>query len=677
MKRQNEYPVSPGTAAFAAAVVVFLVLAASCGTQKKVQTITKARPVATLTLPKENDFLPEIDSLVGTKNDTLIIKDLNGNDVFVMKTYKDESGEEMASERLQAAVVTARFRNVAERHGKVDIAFQITVPAMMMDDNWQLRFYPRMAILGDTIKLEKVIITGASYRKAQLRGYQQYERWLARIVNDTTKFVDVRNLEIFLERNIPEVYYFKNDTTFVTDEEFKSVFGVTEQRAIDHYTNHLAKHINNWRKSRKALMYRKYVRVPIDEDRVRLDTVISKHNGDFVYEYVQTIKTRPKLRKVDILLSGDIYESDDLKYKMPDSEPLAFFISSVSSFMEHIVRFKKRIVERRVEANASFHIEFPVGKAFVDPELGDNARELEQVRSNIRSVMVLDDFVLDSVTVAAYASPEGSFSSNEALSAKRAAAASDYFSRYVKYLRDSLMAEEGMNIVLDEGVETITKADRSARTGGITFLSRSGGENWGTLGTLVNFCDWMTPEEKEGYWKIYDSHNNLDMCEQRLKKEPYYKKMRDSLYPKLRVVDVNFSLHRKGMVKDTIHTTEEDLEYKQGLMLLADRDYEAALEYLRDYDDINTAICYLSLDRNENARLILERLPESAKVNYMLAIAYARKGNVRGAVELYMKSCQQDRTYISRGNLDPEITALIRDYNLNKEPDDEFGDLGF
>ena len=87
----------------------------------------------------------------------------------------------VATDVIEAATVTARFRNIAERKGKVDLAFDIIVPEDMMDSEWQLRFYPDMFILGDSIRLEPVIITGAKYRKAQLRGYQQYERFLSRI----------------------------------------------------------------------------------------------------------------------------------------------------------------------------------------------------------------------------------------------------------------------------------------------------------------------------------------------------------------------------------------------------------------------------------------------------------------------------------------------------------------
>ena len=54
-------------------------------------------------------------------------------------------------------------------------------------------------------------------------------------------------------------------------------------------------------------IYNKYVKVFTDN--IRLDTVMVGKNGDFIYNYVQTISTRPRLRKVDITLSGEIYEA--------------------------------------------------------------------------------------------------------------------------------------------------------------------------------------------------------------------------------------------------------------------------------------------------------------------------------------------------------------------------------
>ncbi len=112
----------------------------------------------------------------------------------------------------------------------------------------------------------------------------------------------------------------------------------------------------------------------------------------------------------------------------------------------------------------------------------------------------------------------------------------------------------------------------------------------------------------------------------------------------------------------------------KGVELLRDRDYEQALKYLKDYKDFNTAIAYVSLDYNASAMAILKDLEKTAPVNYMLALLYARNDDDQNAVQHYLTSCKQDRSYVFRGNLDPEIYVLIQRYGLNKQDEDEFTD---
>ena len=72
-------------------------------------------------------------------------------------------------ERISAGfkeALTARFRNVAERHGKVDLEFQIVVPQALMDSRWQLRLYPDMFVLGDSVRLDGIVVTGKLRRQA-------------------------------------------------------------------------------------------------------------------------------------------------------------------------------------------------------------------------------------------------------------------------------------------------------------------------------------------------------------------------------------------------------------------------------------------------------------------------------------------------------------------------------
>lgn len=638
-------------------------LIAGCASQRKMKSLQSGTVRPSLTLAREQDYIPDIRKDMVAQRDTFIVRD-GDREVLIMKAVKDEDGEMVAHDVIDAAVVTARFRNVAERNGRVDIEFQVTVPQSMQDSRWQLRFRPQMYILEDTLDLDPVIITGAEYRKAQLRGYQQYERFLSTIVTDPDEFVNWWLLELFIERNIPDLYAFKTDSTYVSDEQFASVYGVTEKEAIEHYTDDLARKANSKRISRREKMYRKYVKVPIVSEGLRLDTVIQNGSGDFVYHYVQPIRTRPKLRKVDVVLSGDIYEEDRKIYDIPKSDPLTFYISSLSAFVDNREKYLTKVIERRVEENTACYIEFASGSFEVDETMGNNPSEIARIKDNLRTLMGSDTFIIDSIIVTSSASPEGTISFNDRLSRRRSEGISGYFSAWMNHHQDSLERERGFR--LDEQGNVIIAKRRE-----IPMLGRSSGENWRMLDRLVEKDTLMTEDEKKSYISSADI-KDLDQREKSLQSLGCYRHIREKLYPHLRTVRFDFHLHRKGMVKDTVHTTVLDTAYMNGVQAIRDRDYERALTALRPYNDYNTAIAYLCMDYNASAMQILEGLDRTAQVNYMLAVLYSRRGEEQKAVECYVRSCSQDPSYIHRGNLDPEIAVLIRRYGLNAAPEDEF-----
>ena len=657
-------------------LLLAVALLSACGTRRKANDVYRRQLTASLQLPRQADYLPEFTDVKAPRRDTLRVTDLDGREMIIMKAVRDEqSGEMVAAEMLDAAMVTARFRNIAERHGKIDLEFQVIVPPDMQDSRWQLRLHPDMFVLEDSLRLDDVVVTGAGYRRAQLRGYQQYEKFLSRIVNDTLAFVDMRNLEIFIERNIPQVYALKTDTTFVSDDVFESYFGVTEREAIDHYTNKFLVRRNEWRKANRQKMFNKYVKTPIVTDGIRLDTVIRYDNGTFLYNYVQTINTRPKLRKVDVVLSGEIFEQDKQIYTVPRCEPLTFYISSVSAFVDGTERYKTVVVSRNVEANTACNIDFRTGRADIDERLGDNAREIAFIKENLRNLLLNETFELDSVTIAASASPEGSVAANNALTLRRSKAASDYFEKYIRYVRDSVRREDGLFITVGDDLSEGTLRGTGRARKEIPFLSRPGGEDWAKLDALVAADSVLTDVQKARYAEL-SAIADPDEREKRMKGEAWYRHVLDTHYPRLRTVRFTFALHRKGMVKDTVHTTELDTIYMKGVQAIRDHDYQAALAFLAPYHDYNTAVAYVALDRNLSALEILEPMPRTAQVNYMLALLYARQGDDQGAVQHYLNACGQDRSFISRGNLDPEISALIKRYDLHKEPDDDdWGDL--
>lgn len=642
-------------------------LAVSCATQRKIKEIREGNvSEVQLALSNESDKdLPEM-KIAQVTRDTLKIKDDDGTDILIMKAVKDEeTGEMVATDVIDAATVTARFRNVAERRGKVDLAFQVIVPESMIDSKWQLRFYPDLFVLEDSTRLDPVIITGEGYRKSQLKGYQQYDRFLSKIIEDTTKFVNIKALEIFLKRNIPQIYAFKTDSTYVSDEQFFSVYGVSEQEAVEHYTNKNAKKRNDRRIARMDKMYKRYVKLPIVTEGIRLDTVIKDMNGDFIYNYVQTINTRPKLRKADIVLSGDIFEQDKKLYSIPRSEPLTFYISSISTLADNTERYMTKVIERRASANTECRIDFEVAKAEVKPELGENMIGISRIKKTLASLLENEEFDLDSIVVRATASPEGSYEANRQLAQRRSESVSKYFSNFIRGYSDSLVIAGGVSMDLDGNNMEYTRKVQD-----ITLTPRSIPENWEDLYALVENDPVMNVDQKETFRQIYGIEDP-DRREKTLQGRSYYPYMKETLYPRLRTVKFNFFLHRKGMVKDTVHTTVLDSTYMRGVQALKDMDYATALALLSPYKDYNSAVAFMGMDRNHSALSILEEQERTPEVNYLLAILYSRTGDPEKAVDCYMRSCRQNRSYVYRGNLDPEISVLIKTYGLNQEPEDE------
>lgn len=636
---------------------------ASCTAVRKAGKLQERRPSAALALPEQAEDGPQETAMTVWPHDSLNVHDFMGRDVFVMNAVRDESsGEMVANETLQAARVTARFRNVAERGGRVDLLFQIVVPAEMQDSRWQLRFHPRMEIQDEVVDLDDILITGKDYRKAQLRGYQQYERFLRTIVTDSTRFIDLHQLEVFIRRNIPALYAFRNDSSAVSDSAFASVYGVTERQAIEYYTYRLRVRRNERRIRDIDKMFRRYVKAPLQAEHLRLDTVIVNESGAFVYNYVQPVATRPKLRKVDIRLDGEICEQDRVLYTMPESDPLTFYISSLSTLADGRDRYLEQIVSRRVDFRQEARLRFALGDDAVDPALEDNSREIAKICTTLAALLDNETFGLDSIVVTAHASPEGSWHSNAELSQRRGRSVGRYFAAYMRRYADSLHRERGVRMTLG-GAPSVAE---STPEPDIRFSSYAVPENWEMLDRLVGQDTLLSESQKQTY-RMRRELPDPDLREAAMRADDSYAYVSEVLYPQLRHVLFDFRLYRKNMQQDTLRTTVPDTVYRAGVQALRDRDYQQAVTLLRPYADYNTAIAYTCLDYNASALSILEKLDRSASVNYLMAILHARQGDESEALSCYRQACGQNRSFVHRGNLDPEISALVRKYGLNQE----------
>ena len=657
-------------------LVVVCLLISGCGTSRKVERIQERQMRAEIGMVEDviagqagNDGRFPVGAGDDGRDTTVVME---GGGPIIMNAVRDEDGNMVATDVLEAASVTARFRNVAERGGKVNIEFAVTVPQDMIDPQWQLRFYPRMYVLEDTLGLDPILITGQEYRNEQMRGYRRYEKFLQSIVTDSMEFVNMRLLEIFIERNIPALYAFRTDSTFVSDAEFASAFGVTEQQAIEHYTNRLAKSANERRKARKEERFRQYVKVPIEQG-FRLDTVMRKINGDFRYVYSHTLASRPRLRKVDVVLYGAIYKEDVKIYNIPVCEPLTYYISSLSAFVDGTERYMTKVIERKVSANTACYVEFEHDRYEVDESLGYNRDEICRIKKNLSALIDNDEFEMDSIVVTASSSPEGTVAYNTRLTQRRSEAVAEYFRRFIDEYRDPVKADVGFAVDMtgdprsvpgmtgEEYPETPVRRsfayaqdDNRER---IQFIARNDAENWRMLDVLVAEDTVMGYEDKIAYIDACEIED-LDTREEVLQNIGCYRHLREKVYPRLRTVRFDFYLHRKDMQKDTVHTTVIDSTYMAGVQAVRDRDYETAVTLLRPYQDYNSAVAFCALDYNASALAILERLPKTDKVNYMLAIVYSRLGETEKAVRCYEEACRLNPGFVHRGNLDPEISRL-------------------
>ena len=154
----------------AAPAAVCVLLVAACASQKKIYSIVSSSLTASLSLPavaQKAFALPD-----STKELTVMGED--GARTYIMKAVRDEqTGEMVATAQLSAAVLVARFRNVAERQGSVDLEFLIVVSDSLQDPSWQLHFEPVLNVMEDTLRLEPVLITGEDFRR-------EFSEWIAR-----------------------------------------------------------------------------------------------------------------------------------------------------------------------------------------------------------------------------------------------------------------------------------------------------------------------------------------------------------------------------------------------------------------------------------------------------------------------------------------------------------------
>ena len=374
--------------------------------------------------------------------------------------------------------------------------------------------------------------------------------------------------------------------------------------------------------------FNRFVKFPYPED-VRLDSLV-EGRSTVTYYYSQAVKTDETSKKMLVTLQGQVLAVDDSAYRLPPSDTLSYVVSSMLSFVDTVPRYRIKVIDKFVTVEDRNYIQFFVGDTRVVDTLGDNRRQLDKITGLMRRIVEQQEFYVDTITLTAASSPEGAYAFNDRLSQGRAAALKRYLVRRYGRSIDTMLTVRWVA----EDWQELTNRIRTDRE----VVSRDA--------ILELIVAEKNPDRRE------------QAIRQRFPKEYAY--IRSVIYPQLRAVNFRYNLRRKGMVKDTIHTTELDTAYARGVELLQKRKYAKALYILNDYNDRNTVVAHLSLDHNERAMELLATMPKDAVTEYLRAIACSRLGRKAEGREHFLEACRLDGRMEYRGNLDPEIAELLK-----------------
>lgn len=619
-------------------------------------------------------------------NDTI-----NNRKGFLVNSEIDTvNGERIKTVDLEGITVIAKSRNIPERAGKVSLDFIVTVPENLISDKWQLKLTPVLfKANSERIEFERLLLSGADFLKTQQAGYNKYQEFVNSIIPDSLFLQEMINqkgykraladledsiyhawkkdkkaqkinttinerIEFFnkkMEKNrnhlrgegiasiLPQYWLMRKSDSLKLQKRIAKIEKRTLTKAdssalMQRFYLHKKIETNNWKKNSIEQKFSEYVRFPFEKS--RLDTII-KVGKSFKYYYTQDVQADENTNKMKLTIEGMVLAKDESQYSVPESDTLTYYVSSMIQFLDYEPRYVKEIIYRKAEANLTSFIAYKSGKTGIDESLGENAQELEKIKGTIKSLTDTGEFLIDSIQMVATSSPEGTEQMNNHLSMLRA-------KELKKHLADILEDRTGVDTLI---------------------TAKWIGEDWNKLSMLISTSEITN---KSQLLDIISSRTGKDNKEAIIRKQypNEYKYIRDEFYPKLRAVNFTFSLHRRGMIKDTIHTHVVDTVYASAIKMLEKRMYRQALPILSDYEDYNTAVCLMSLGYDERAIGIMLKQPDTANRNYLLAILYSRLGKNGEAIEAFQKSCSQDESKEFRGALDPEINKLIQKYGLNK-----------
>lgn len=579
---------------------IYLALCAMMLSCAMTNSLQRSTPTADIHLPTNGPVeTPEVEDVERAVTKMRRISMNGGRDsAYLAEAERDSTGEvTLKGEDIRTVYIVAKSKTVAERNGEIAIDFIIGIPATLQNSTWGLSLTPVIENNGTEEALQPLSIRGELFSEVQKRQYWQMNKYLNRVLGDSTDLSTTTSLAI--------KYY----------EAYNRYIGSGQKR----------------RAEKLESTYKQTISFPYLSD-PRLDSVLIR-KGEIQYYYTQTYRPTKNTKRLHLFFQGRINAIDRSYYDLENSDTLTYTVTSMLSLLDNEPRYMLKVIDKYVEVRDRNYITFPVGRAAIIDTMGQNQGQLAKIERLMDTLINQYEFFVDSITITASCSPDGSMATNNRIAGERA-----------RSIKERLVRKFGHEV------------DTLIRT-------RSIGEDWGLLKRLIRHNSDV-PHWQE-ITDMINQSRNLDVTEPQIgQKYPKdYAYMKEILYPQLRAVDFQYNLRRVDMIKDTIVLTVLDTTYMRGVQQLRDRDYVGALRTLNDYKSQNLAIVLLSLSYDEAAFEILEQLPpaeKNARTDYLSAIALSRINRPQEGLEYYLKAIQADPVLKFRGNLDPEIQILYK-----------------
>lgn len=155
---------------------VFSGLLLSCSTAPRLARVRISQPQMRETAADTNYQLPK----------QVTWTDEKGVQHIVTEAAKDSvTGEYITQMELTEITVVAKSKQVAERNGRINLDFVVTVPGELISNKWQLQLTPVAYKRTDTIRLDRIFLSGADFAKMQKKGYMRYQAFMNSIIPDS------------------------------------------------------------------------------------------------------------------------------------------------------------------------------------------------------------------------------------------------------------------------------------------------------------------------------------------------------------------------------------------------------------------------------------------------------------------------------------------------------------